>query len=197
MSHAQVKHLSRVYLYPKSTHKSICTPKSQDFTSLTVRQSRNVTTDASLKNLHQSGKRSDLCGFDRLKQKGGPKAKIFTKQILLLLFKEFWINYNTKVGCHIRGEKKVCVCVVWSIDKFDQISNNKICEKMVLLSLGLCGIDGRMLSHKSSIVLPRTVALPLWLSLSFSVFMLLAAAELLYIQTPPSPPPPHPTPPQG
>lgn len=69
---------------------------------------------------------SDLCGFDQLKQEGGPKAKIFTKQLLLSQFKEFRMNYSTKVGCHTVYSNfigtKVCICVVWFVDKFDQIS---------------------------------------------------------------------------
>lgn len=104
---------------------------------------------------------SDLCGFDQLKQEGGPKAKIFTKQILLSQFKEFRINYSTKEGCHTVYSnywKKKFVFVWFDLlTNLTRLANNKICETMVLLGLGFCGIDGRMLSHKSSIVLPRTV----------------------------------------
>lgn len=38
-----------------------------------------------------------------------------------------------------------------------RLTNSKIRETMVPLSFGLCGIDGRMSSHKSSVVLPRIV----------------------------------------
>lgn len=105
---------------------------------------------------------SDLCGFDQLKQEGGPKAKIFTKQILLSQFKEFRINYSTKVGCHavyliFIGKKKFVFVWFDLLTNLTRLAKNKICETMVLLSFGFCGIDGRMLSHKSSIVLPRTV----------------------------------------
>lgn len=95
-----------------------------NYASLTVSQSRDLTTGASLKTLHQSEKQSDLCGFDQLIQEGGSKAKIFTKQIPHSPFKEFKIVYNKRRGVSFQIfmlSLYLCGLVCWFFKKKKQI----------------------------------------------------------------------------